>query len=94
MIDFLNKFATVDSKTINTFSAVFEDNSSASQLALEPRCRPRTRDTCVKHHHFSQHVKNKTISMQAIGTDDQQADAFTKPLAKEKFKKFHRLLMG
>ena len=94
MVDFLNKFLKIDSKRINTFSTVFEDNSGALQLALEPKCRPRAKHICVKYHHFRQCVKNKTISMQAIGTDDQQGDILTKPLAKDKFEKFRRLIMG
>ena len=94
MVDYLNKFMKIDSKTINTFSTVFEDNSGALQLALEPKYRPRTKHICVKYHHFRQYVKNKTISIQAIGTEEQQADILTKPLAKEKFERFRRLIMG
>ena len=43
---------------------------------------------CVKYHHFRQYIKKKVISIRAIDTNDQQADALTKPLALEKFKKF------
>ena len=94
MVDFLNTFIKIDSKAINIFSTVFEDNSGALQLALEPKHRPRTKHTCVIHHHLRQCVKNRTISIQAIGTDDQQANIFAKPLAKEKFEKFRALVMG
>ena len=94
MVEFLNKFLKIDSKKINTFSTVFEDNSGALQLALEPKYRPRTKHICVKYHHFRQHVKNRTISIQAVSTDDQQGDILTKPLAKDKFEKFRRLIMG
>ena len=94
MVDFLNTFIKIDSKAIKRFSTVFEDNSGALLLALEPRYRPHTNHICVKYHHFRQYVKNRTISIRAIGTDDQQADIFTKPLAKEKFEKFRVLIMG
>ena len=93
-IDSLNRFIEIDSKTIDTFSTVFEDNNGALQLALEPKHRPRTKHTCVKYHHFRQCAKNKTISAQAVGTEDQQADIMTKPLAKDKFEKFRKLIMG
>ena len=64
----------------------FEDNARNLQLTNEPKH--------IKYHHFRQYVKNRTISMQAICTDDQQADIFAKPLAKDKFEKFRRLIMG
>ena len=93
-IEFLNKFIRIDSKSINTYSTVFEDNNGALQLALQPKYRPRTKNICVKYHHFRQFVKNKTISIQAIDTSDQEADIMTKPLAKEKFEKFRKLIIG
>ena len=92
MIDVLNSHIKIDSKAINTFSTAFENNNGALQLAIEPKYRPRTKHTCVKYHHFRQYVKNKTISMHAIGTDDQQADIFTKPLTKENSRNFVGLL--
>ena len=62
-LDLLNKFIRIDNKEINTYSTTFEDNASALQLATEPKHRPRTKYISVKHHHFRQHAKNKTISI-------------------------------
>ena len=94
MAEFLNKFKKIDSKTINSYSTVFEDNSGALQLALEPKYRLRTKHICVKYHNFRQYVKNGMISIQAIETEEQQDDILTKPLPKEKFERFFRLIMG
>ena len=94
MIEFLSKFMKVDSKSINIFSIVFEDNSRALQLALQPKYRLRTKYICIKYYHFRQFIKNRTISIQAIGTNDQQADILTKLLVKEKFETFRKLIIG
>ena len=94
ILDLLNKFIRIDNKEINTYSTIFEDNAGALQLATELKYRPRTKHICVKYHHFRQHVKNKTIYIKAINTNEQQADIFTKPLSLEKFKKFRKLIMG
>ena len=93
LIEYLNSFIKIDSKTISTYSTVFEDNNGALQLALEPKYRPRTKHICVKYHHFRQYVKNKTISIQAIDASDQEAGIMTKPLSKDKFEKFRKLIM-
>ena len=52
IIDFLNSFIKIDSKAINTFSVVFEDNNSALQLAIESKYRPHMKHICVKYHYF------------------------------------------
>ena len=72
---------------------VLEDSNAALQLEFEPKHRPQTKDTCVKYHHFRRCVKNKTISIHSIDTDDQQSD-FMKSLAKDKFEKIRQLIMG
>ena len=52
MIEFCDTFIKIDSKTIITYSTVFEENNEALQLVLEPKHRPCTKHTCVKYHHF------------------------------------------
>ena len=94
IMECLNQFINFSNKEINTCSTIFEDNAGALRLAVEPKCRPRTKHACVKYHHFRQHVKNKTITIKAISTNNQQADIFAKPLALDKFKKFRHEIMG
>ena len=52
IVNFLNTFIKIDSKAINIFSTVFEDNSGALQLALEPKYRSHTKYIYVKYHHL------------------------------------------
>ena len=94
IIEYLNQFISISNNQIKTYSTIFEDNAGALRLAVEPKCRPRTKYVCVKYHHFRQHVKNKTITTKAISTNNQQADIFSKPLALDKFRKFRKDIMG
>jgi len=94
IIEYLNDFISLSDKQINTYSTIFEDNAGALRLAVEPKYRPRTKHICVKYHHFRQYAKNKTITIKAISTNEQQADIFTKPLALDKFRKFRKDIMG
>jgi hypothetical protein len=59
---------------------VFEDNEGAIEIANVPKMRPRTKHLNLKYHHFREEVKKGTISTYHVGTKDQMADIFTKPL--------------
>jgi len=39
----------------------------------------------IKYHHFSPFVDDGTIGIRSIGTTEQTADIFTKPLAEKNF---------
>ena len=67
----------------------FEDNSGALELARTPKMRPRTKHINIVYHHFRSFVKgdNPKISVHAIGTLDQTADMFTKPLDQNFFQR-------
>ena len=71
----------------------FEDNSGALEMVHMPKMRPCTN---VKMHHFreQQHVTNSDISIHAVGTLDQLADIFTKPLGLELFTRFREAILG
>ena len=73
---------------------VFEDNSGALEMARVPKMRPRTKHLNIKYHHSREAVKNGLISIHAIGTAEQRADIFTKPLGTELFFRFRLALMG
>ena len=72
----------------------FEDNSGALQLARPPKMRPRTKHVNLIFHHFREHVRKGLITMLPIGTDDQTADIYTKPLPQNLFLKHHKSLLG
>jgi hypothetical protein len=69
---------------------VFEDNQAALQLAREPKLRPRTKHLAVRLHHFREHVRRKVINIVHVGTKDQIADIFTKPLPRDQFVELRR----
>ncbi len=55
--------------------------------------RPRTKHLNFKYHHLRKEVKKGTISIYHVGTKDQIADIFTKPLEESLFKKLRVKLM-
>jgi Reverse transcriptase (RNA-dependent DNA polymerase) len=59
---------------------VFEDNSGALEMAKVPKMRPRTKHMNIKYHHFRDAVERGLVTIHKIGTEDQLADIFTKPL--------------
>ena len=73
---------------------VFEDNAGATELANNPKLRPRTKHIAIPYHHFRQHVSAGTIKIDPISTKHQIADIFTKPLPREAFQYLRGLLQG
>jgi hypothetical protein len=73
---------------------VFEDNSSALELARLPKLCPRTKHINVCYHHFRKHVQKGLIKIFPINTKDQIADALTKALVQNDFQRHHRLMCG
>ena len=73
---------------------LFEDNKGAEELAKVPKNRPRTKHIAVKYHHFRQAVKDKILLVKRIGTEEQLADIFTKPLARLPLEHLRKQIMG
>jgi hypothetical protein len=61
------------------------DNESAVKLATNPVQHSRTKHIDIHHHFLRDHVGKGDISIYSIGTDDQLADIFTKPLDETRF---------
>ena len=70
---------------------LFEDNTSCIVVAESARLTPRTKHIAIKYHHFREFVKSGAVKIYPIGTREQQADIFTKPLDEAQFK-YLRLL--
>lgn len=73
---------------------VFEDNSGALEMAKTPKMRPRTKHMNIKYHHFREAVAQKIVTIHKIGTLDQLADIFTKPLGHALFIKLRKDILG
>jgi hypothetical protein len=61
------------------------DNESAVKLATYPVQHSRMKHIDIRHPSLRDHVENGVISIFSIGTDDQLADTFTKPLNETRF---------
>ena len=79
---------------------VYEDNVGAIELAKLPKLRPRTKHIGIQFHHFRSWTtkgingEEPRVSVQHISTQQQQADIFTKPLARQQFQNLRLLLCG
>ncbi len=73
---------------------IFEDNEGAIEIAKVPKMRPVTKHLNSKYHHFREEVKKGTVSIYHVGTKEQIADIFTKPLQEGLFRSLRVKLMG
>ena len=73
---------------------VFEDNTSCIKVATAPSMTPRTKHIALKYHHFRSFVKSGQIEIFSIGTTEQTADIFTKPLSGDLFLYLRKKMMG
>jgi hypothetical protein len=72
---------------------VFEDNIGALVMAKLPKMRPRTKHLCTRMHHFRERVRDGSISLEHVDTEDQIADMLTKPQPDALFCKQKPILM-
>ena len=77
-------------------SKLFEDNSGALAIAKFPKMRPRTKHLNAKMFHFVEFTtrEDNPFEFLKIHKDNLPADALTKPLAKDKFEKHRKWLLG
>ena len=79
---------------IKTHCTVFEDNKGAEELARTAKYRPRTKHIAIKYHHFRDHVRNGSISIERVDTLNQKADILTKPLTFKLFSNLRHDIQG
>jgi len=65
--------------------ALLCDNESAMKLTNNPVQHTRKKHKDVRHHFTRDHQQKGDICIESIGTDDQLADIFTKPLDEKRF---------
>ena len=75
-------FPTNTSKPM-LFCKVFEDNEACISMVNSPKFTPRTKHIALKYHHFRSWVDKGLIQVIHIGTTEQTADIFTKPLERD-----------
>lgn len=71
---------------------IYFDNNGAIQLAKNPIFHGRTKHINIRYHLIRQKLKDNTISIHFIDTNNQKADGLTKPLNRQKFNIFLKQL--
>ena len=71
---------------------LLRDNESAIKLTNNPVQHARTKNIDVCHHFIRDHQQKGDISIESVGTEDQLADIFTKPLDEKRFCKLRNEL--
>lgn len=71
---------------------IFEDNSGAIIIANYGNFTKNSKHIEIHYHYVNESVKENLIEVCKIATDENIADLFTKPMCKEKFEKFRKLL--
>ena len=58
----------------------FEDNVGVLDISRLPKMRPRNKHLNAKLHHFQQFVKDGTIKLRVVPSDEQLENQLTNPL--------------
>jgi hypothetical protein len=61
------------------------DNGSVMKIATNPVQHSRTKHNDIHHHFTRGHQAKRDITIESVGTKDQLADIFTKPLDEARF---------
>jgi hypothetical protein len=84
--------------TLNDFGIKFKkvpllcDNESAIKITNNPVQHARTKHIDVHHHFIRDNQQKGNIYIESMGTEDQLADIFTKPLNEKRFCKLRNKL--
>ena len=70
------------------------DNTSAIKLANNPVFHKRSKHIEIRHHFIRQLVEDNLITFIFVGSADNVADMFTKPLKPHIFKALRKTLFG
>jgi hypothetical protein len=71
--------------TINHITLLY-DNESAIKIAYNPCEHSRTKHIDIRHHFLRDHAIKGDIVISHVGTNDQLANIFTKPLDEKWFR--------
>jgi hypothetical protein len=71
---------------------LLSDIESAMKLTNNPVQHSRTKHIDVRYHLIRDHQQKGDICIENVGTDDQLADIFTKPLDEKRFCKLRNKL--
>ena len=64
---------------------IYFDNTSAISISKNPVMHSKMKNIPIKYHFLWEQVVEKNIRVEYVGTKEQVADIFTKPLPRESF---------
>jgi hypothetical protein len=71
---------------------IYCDNTSTINISKNPVMDSKTKHIPIKYHFLRQQVAKKNIQVEYVGTKEQLADIFTKPLPREAFEYLRQIL--
>ena len=71
---------------------IYYDNTSATSISKNPVMHSKTKHIQIKYHFLREQVAEKNIRVEYVGTKEQVADIFTKPLPWEAFEHLRQIL--
>jgi hypothetical protein len=71
---------------------IYCDNTSSISISKNPVMHSKTKHIPIKYHFLQEQVAEKNIRVEYVGTKEQVADIFTKPLPREAFEYLHQRL--
>jgi hypothetical protein len=95
LMTYINRLGVCNYFTIpKVYCKAFDFNSGALELAKSPKMRLRTKHINLVFHHFRDYVRCGLIVIYPVGTLDQLADIFTKPISSALFEKHKKKTTG
>jgi hypothetical protein len=79
---------------VKPHSTVYEDNKGCVELTKSLKTSPHTRHIAIKYHYFREHAWKGHLTIKWIGTSEQLAYIFTKPLLLKAFTYLREKLLG
>jgi hypothetical protein len=85
-------------QTLKDYGVIFDkvpllcDNESAIKIAHNPVKHNKTKHIEIRHHFIRDHVNRGEIDLSYVGTNEQLADIFTKPLDEARFQELRHEL--
>lgn len=86
----IRKFLSSLGYNLDTPAIIMEDNQGAIELAKNPVHHARTKHIDIRHHFVREKLLTSEIDLIYVPTNEQIADALTKPLVRDKFEKLCR----
>jgi hypothetical protein len=71
---------------------IYCDNTSAISISKKPVMHSKTKHIPIKYHFIWEQVVENKIRVEYVGTKEQVADIFTKPLPRESFEYIFHIL--